>query len=645
MTSPSAVPTSAAAAPRREATGRAPAILAVLMLLALSTAVFAPVLKNGFVQWDDNVYVTENATVQRRDPGAVLHVFTEFVSGNYHPITQLTYWVEHRLVGLWPLAYHATNLGLHAANAALCFWLLRLLGCGLTPAFTGALLFCLHPLRAEPVAWVTGRKDLLSTFFYLLAAGAYLRYRARSSCLRYLTALGLFGLSLLSKATAVSLPLTLLLCDYLSERRLDRRAWLEKAPFLTLALAAGAAAVVARQSYQGVLQEGELGLWSTLTEGAYRITCYTLARTAVPTFSFFTPYPPSSLYPSAGVVSLAALVALAAGVALTVRYTRKIIFGAGWFFVAIAPSLAAPVVGYSADRFSYLPSVGLAYLAAEGFGWWHRRAGARLTLRIGLWCLLAAAAAGLALLSRQRAEVWRDSVSLWSDGIDLYAHAGTGDRNLALAHVYRAQGYRAAGELERALEDTRRAIQIHPETAEAYAEQGIIHVQRGALEAARADLHHALELQPDYLPARLQRAMLRQRMGDTTAALQDFDAALTRAPGDPAILNERGIALAASGALQQAIADFTQATEVAPGWPTPLVNRGIALLSLGETQGAMKDFDRTLAIEPNNAAAYFGRSQARAQRGDLVGAAQDEAAARELGYGAEASIGGRPKTP
>ena len=189
--------------------------ISLVLLLGLVYIVYAPVLDNAFVNWDDDVYVTENPLVRDVSPSGLKRIATSYVSGNYHPLTIASYAAEHRLFGLSARSFHLVNLLLHLSLCLLVFRFLRVLGLPPAGAFAGALLWALHPQRVEVVAWVSGRKDLLCTFFYLASCLAYLAYLEKRRLPPFLFSLVLFLLALFSKATAVTLPAALLLIDYL----------------------------------------------------------------------------------------------------------------------------------------------------------------------------------------------------------------------------------------------------------------------------------------------------------------------------------------------------------------------------------------------------------------------------------------------
>ena len=215
--------------------------LASALILVITFMAFAPCLQNSFVDsWDDNTYVRKNVLIRDLSWRNVTTVFSTFILATYLPVTMLTYMVDYQLVGLKPFGYHLTNLILHLLNCLLVFWLIGLLSRNILVSFITAILFGVHPIHVESVAWISERKDVLYAAFFLLSMICYCYYsRTLKTGKAYWLAVLFFVLSLLSKAMAVTLPFLLLLMDYFRGRKFDRRMILDKIPFLVLALGFG----------------------------------------------------------------------------------------------------------------------------------------------------------------------------------------------------------------------------------------------------------------------------------------------------------------------------------------------------------------------------------------------------------------------
>lgn len=594
----------------------------LVVLLLLTATVFSPVLYNGFTGWDDALYVTENPLVKALSWSAVPGIFSTFVSGNYHPLAVLLLAVEYRFFGPDPEPFHGISLLLHLVNTALVFRLLLLLmdcrysGIGGAPparedrtgcagALFGTLLFALHPMRVESVAWVSDQKDLLAAFFALFALSLYAGSGREKGVRRKAALILLFILALFSKATMVVLPPVLLLIDHL-RGALDRRAWLEKIPFFFAAAVFGVTAIAARASYQPVLQESSLGLGPTLSMGLYRFLCYYLARTVAPFTTAFPLYPAPAATTDAVIsgmtILVGAFVALCGLVALSLRWTRVVLFGSLFFFITLLPSLPVAVLGFSADRFSYLPSVALCFIAGAGFqkawsphpaGPW--RAPTLLPVAAGFICF------ALAMATFHQSRVWRTSVSLWSSALELYPATPGHEFN----------------------------------RAQAYHNRGLAWHKEGALDRALADLDSAVSLVPDWAAFLTARGMVHSARGEPAAAFNDFTRAIETGSGGGSPLVERGILHSQTGALAAAAADFKRALEIDPANAAARNNLGIVFLDSGEYVAAEEEFTRLLDQVPGSAAAFYGRAAAASALGEHRRALENLVRAEALGYPVE----------
>ncbi|MDH4197222.1 MAG: hypothetical protein OEW05_07445, partial [Candidatus Aminicenantes bacterium] len=319
--------------------------LILALILVLTAAVFSNSLRNEFIdELDDDIYIVNNTAVKDLSAAGLKTILTTFVAGNYHPLTMLSYAVEYRLFGLDPHAYHRTNRLLHGLNTALVFALVWSLWRRRAAAVLAALLFAVHPLRVESVSWISERKDVLYAFFFLAALLAYVSYmKDRTKRGRLAGAFVLFLLSLLSKPMAVTFPVVLLLIDVYLQRKLDRRAWLEKVPFFILAVVFGALTLTT-QDPGSTLQEmaGRYGFFERLFFPFYALAFY-LAKLFVPTgLSAYHYYPelvggrlPWEYYAAPlALLMVGLLVIRARG-----RLRRELIFGSLFFLVTISVTL------------------------------------------------------------------------------------------------------------------------------------------------------------------------------------------------------------------------------------------------------------------------------------------------------------------
>ena len=506
--------------------------LAVAGLLALATfALHARAGGYAFLQFDDNLYVTANPVVAAGlTTDGVRWAFTTLSVSNWHPLTWLSHMLDVQLFGLDPAAHHLVNVGLHAANAAILFLVLaRLTGTGLL-SVTVAALFAFHPLHVESVAWVSERKDLLSTLFGFLALAAYARHAARPSAPRLLAVLLLLAASLLSKAMWITAPFLLLLLDFWPLQRVaapwnpsDPRPppsprlpvahlLLEKAPLLLLCIAVGAVALVA-QARGGALNSLEmLPLVDRAGNSASSYLAY-LWKTIWPA-SLAAWYPMRE--GGAGWSDAAAALVLLGITAAAVRLHRRMPWASvGWFWYV---GMLVPVIGLvqvgsqaMADRYTYVPLIGIFVLVAWSLADLARTRAQRVALGAGA----AAVFAGLAATTWVQSGHWRDQVTLFS-----HALAATGPNGRA--HHLLSQGYIAEGRWPEALAHALEAARLDPTNPRTHKNLGFVLYRNGRVDEAIVSLERAIAIDPAYAEAHGNLAIAYGRKGRTEDAVREM---------------------------------------------------------------------------------------------------------------------------
>jgi tetratricopeptide (TPR) repeat protein len=540
------------------------------MIAAVTVAAFSPSLRNGFTSWDDDVYVTANPDIRGLTVRNAVKAFSSSY-GYYQPLTMLTYMADYGIRGLDPAVFHATSLFLHVVNALLVFLLLYRLSGSCAAGAAAALLFAVHPLRVESVAWITERKDVLSATFFLLSLLAYWAYVSGGARRCYWLCLLTLVLSLLSKPGAMSQPFVLLLMDYLAGRRLGLRSLLHKAPFFAVA------AVFAVVTFIMQRDSGAMNPYDSLMD---------LQKVLVPFYGIlfyigkiFLPVKLAALYPMpapADVLMNAALalspLVAAAAVYLCLRTrSRQLIFASLFFIITLLPVLQMVSVGPAivADRYTYIPMIGVCFFIAvtaariinSGLA---KNAAARKVV----YATLAALIVVYGVAAFQRCRVWENDLTLWDDCIGNYPSS--------LAYNNRGAAYGDRGAMDRAIADFDRAILFDPRQTRAYNNRGIAYLSKGMLAQALADFNTTVQLDPEH-----------------------YDA-----------YNNRGIVHDCSGEFDRALADFTRAIALKPDYAKAYVNRGMAYLRKGFYGRAVRDFDRAIELDPGNVTAAENRKRA-----------------------------------
>ena len=620
----------------RELVARTPAKgwgswLVPVLIAVVTFAAFLPALHNQFVNWDDDKNFLENPHYRGLGWTQLSWMWTTHM-GHYIPLTWMTFGLDYLLWGMNPRGYHLTNLLLHAANAVVFFFITRRLLTRALPspserghtlavsAAFAALVFAIHPLRVESVAWATERRDVLSGLFYLSAVLAYLRACDREERGRgwYWGAVALFAGALLSKSMAVNLPVVLMILDVYPLRRLGgsigwwskpaRRIYVEKIPFVLLAAAASAIAVMAQFSIHAALPLAQLSVPGRLAVSAYGLSFY-LGKMIVPVNLSPLYELPRTVSPWAMpfILSFGLAVAITA-IVLSLR-RRMLGLPAAWlaYLVVLLPVLGIFQSGpqIAADRYTYLAGLGWAILAGAGLlSSWSRLP----FLLIGLVVFIPV---GLGTLTWNQVHVWHDSKTLW-------AHALAIDPNSSVAQNDFGEALAQQGKLAEAIEHYRQALNIKPDYADAHYNLGGALAQQGKLADAIHHYQRALQITPGDADAHTNWGGALAQQGKLAEAAEHYQQALRIKPDHAAAHNNWGAALTRQGNLAEAIEHYRQAVNIKPDYADAHYNLGGALAQQGKLADAIHHYQRALQITPDDADAHIHWGLALAQQGRLA---------------------------
>lgn len=469
------------------------AILAVA-LVGVTVAVFLPVTRSGFVSFDDYSYVVENPHVQRGFTADSLRwAFTSSYQAVWQPVVWLSYMLDFTLHGLEPGGYHLTNLILHGLNVVLLFAFLVIATGHVWRSATVALLFGVHPLHVESVAWIAERKDVLSTVFWFLLLVAYVRYATRPSGSRACLVAVALGFGLMAKPMLVTVPLLLLLLDDwpLGRQGLASRLVLEKLPLFALAGASALVTLWAQTSGQALRGFDEIPFWARLANAVISYTRY-LEQTVWPSgLAVFYPHPGASV----SLVHAAASTAVLAGVTFFAIRSRArhpyLAVGWLWYCVTLLPVSGLIQTGAHAmaDRFTYVPLVGIFIAAVWGIA----ELASRLENR-RRWLVAVPACAVLILLC----VLARAQVGYWKDSIRLFERALAVTERNGVAHDMLGASFLRLGRTGEAIPHFLAALAIHPNRATAHYNLGAAYLSSGQVDPAIASLREAIRIRPDY---------------------------------------------------------------------------------------------------------------------------------------------------
>jgi tetratricopeptide (TPR) repeat protein len=566
-----------------------------LAIAAVTVVAFLPVLSNGFVSWDDDKNFLDNPHFRGLGPSQLHWMWTTFHMGHFVPLSWMTLGLDYTLWGLNPLGYHLTNLLLGAANAVLVYAIARRLfeksgwarleGRGdlvTLGAAIAALLFALHPLRVESVAWATERRDVLSAFFTMSSILVYLGAIDRERpAARYWAAVALFACALLSKATTMTVPAVLAILNVYPLKRLGgsagwwsdaaRRVYRELIPFALLSAGAAALSIVALHP------PDQLNLVQKLAVSAYSLAFYSW-KTIVP--ADLSPLYEMPQHVDPGelrfVLGYATVLGLAAAAWLSRRRAPAVTAALIAFAVISLPMLGVVQNGpqIAADRYTYHSAPALAILGATAFLMLPRPRA--LISVLGVVAVLAI----LATLTWTQTEVWRDSETLWTRVLEV-------DSTSAIAQSAMANVRYKQDRIDEGIAFSERAVALAPDYAEGHNSLGVGLARLNRAPEAIAEYHKALALKPDYDLAE----------------------------------NNLGIAMASVGLVDSAIVHYRRALELNPDNASAQVNWGNALVRLDRSNEAIPHYERALALQPSSADAHlnWGVALAReAKYGDAI---------------------------
>ena len=581
-------------------------------VVALCTAlVFLGSLRNGWVTWDDDKNFLENDAYRGLDAGQLDWMWHTFHLGHYVPLSWMSLGLDYTLWGMAPAGYHLTSLLLHVANAVLLYFVARRLVAAARGgddettgalAVTAALLWAVHPLRVESVAWITERRDVLSGGFYFTALLAYLRSRdERPGAGRwYAGAVIAFAAALLSKATAVTLPVLLLVVNVYPLRRLGgaagwwndaaRRVYRELAPFVALAGAASALTFVALQPVE------QLGVPGKLAVSSYSLVFY-LVKTLVPVGL-------APLYEMPAQVSLAtprfagavAMVALLAFAVWRAASRRPAVAACVVAFVGVSlPLLGVHQNGpqIAADRYTYDAGAALALLMAMAL-FAVPRAGRQLA---------AALIAALALLTVRQVGVWHDGESMWTQVVRVEPRSALGNNDLGNLLMQR-------GAVDSARIRYETAVAARPEYADAHADLGVAYARLGRLDDATREFSRAVAADPRHTTAHADWGSVLARLGQLDSAIAQYREALAIDPANADAEVNWANALVRAGRAAEADAHYRAALALRPQDVPAHLNWGAALAQRGRLDSAAAQFRAVLAVDPDQADARRYLAQA-----------------------------------
>ena len=595
--------------------------LAAAGVVLLTLAVFFPARHFGYVSYDDPEYVTGNRHVQAGLTWQGLRwAFTTTWSSYWHPLTWLSHMLDATLFGASPAGPHVVNVLLHAANALILFTVLRAATASVWKSALVAVLFAVHPLHVESVAWVAERKDVLSTFFALLTLGSYVRYCGAYGGARrtwYFVSVGCFAAAAMSKPTVVTLPCVLLLLDYWPLQRLPSESWREvaraliaavreKIPFFAISAGLSVITIVA-QRRNGVMQTlGHFSFGERLENACVSYTRY-LASTVWPTrLAVFYPHPGE--WPFLTFAVSVAVVALGMLLALSVaRRWPAIAVGWFWYVGVLMPTIGLVQVGDQAraDRYTYFALIGV-FVGAVWFAGelWQQFARWRVPLAVA-----AAGVVGACVVQTSR------QLARWHDNETLFRHALAVTVDNFVAHNNLANALVAKGDLDEAIAHFEKALAIQPEYAPPYNNLGTVFLELGRTDEALALLRKAVEVQPQFAEVRNNFGNALRQKGDLSGATAEYRRAIELRPDLAVAYENLGLVELDQRLMTEAIRDLRTAVAIEPRDGSAHAALGEALLANAQPDEGLAELRHSLTLAPDDPQAHYRLAEALLRTG------------------------------
>jgi len=576
-----------------------------LLLIAGVAAVYVRAAGFDFVDYDDPFYVTRNPQVLAGLTwDGIKWSFTTMHAGNWFPLVWLSLMLD-RTLGAAAGGFHLVNVAFHIANTILLFWVLKRYTKAVWASFFVAALFALHPLHVESVAWVTERKDVLSTLFWLLTMLAYVRYVEIPTTKRYVIICVIFALGLMSKSMLVTLPFVLLLMDYWPLRRLwpeDNnkevsigRLIREKIPLFVLSALVCVVTVIAQKN-AGAVSKIDIVPFSQRVGNALVSYCDYILKTFWPVdLAVFYPHPIKSLAGWKVAAALAVLLSITI-VVILLRRRRYLLVGWFWYLGTLVPVIGLVQVGGQAmaDRYTYIPLTGIFIMLAWLIGdilsqWKHRQ--------------LIAGVAGSAIIVALGAMTFVQ-VGYWRDTVTLFEHCALATPDNVIVHRYLGTGLAHKGDAESALREFEAALRFEPNETRTFYNIGLMLTSLGRTNEAIGYFNRVLEHKPGDADTCVALASIWTAKGDTERAVDSYRQGVKYNPEDAVLRGAFGLMLLQLNRVDEGIMELEQSVRIRAD-SSAYCNLGIAWAQKGQMSRAAEYYTKSIQLEPGNAKAHY----------------------------------------
>ena len=593
-----------------------------LVLAIITISIYWNLQHHEFVHMDDNAYVFANVHVQEGlTKASIKWAFTSIEAAFWHPLTWLSLMLDHQLYGLHAGGYHWTNLLLHTISTILLFLVFSSMTGSVWRSCFVAALFALHPLHIESVAWVAQRKDVLSSVFWMLTMYAYLVYVRQPGFWRYLLVMAMFVLGSMAKPMLVTLPFVLLLLDYWPLRRFPYalslreisphqeiqssgqrssifRLLLEKIPLIVVSVIFSVLVLITEHKDAAVASFSELSLFARIGNALVSYVAYIYKMIIPMNLAVFYPHPHPEMWPLWQVLlCLVVLICITAIVIFHLKRYSYLAVGWFWYLGTLVPVIGLVQVGSHAmaDRYTYIPLIGLFVIAAWGFfdlaSKWKK---GRIIIP-AIACLVLCA---LALSTLVQLRHWQSSLTLFS-------HALAVTKGNYLAHSSIGAAYLSTNEIDEAIAHYSAAVKFRDDYALAYFGLGFSYVLKGDYQQALSNYTKALKIDPNYFNVHYQMAILLLKMNRLEEAMMHGTKAIALKPGFSGSHTALGNIHLHKGNYDQAVHEYSISLKLSPGQAGVHNNLAMVFMRQNKIDEAASHFQEALRLEPEYANAHF----------------------------------------
>jgi protein O-mannosyl-transferase len=567
-------------------------------IILLTVIAYLPAFSNGFTNWDDQAYVTDSTLIRSLSAGNILTFFkTLQVEGNYHPLTLISFALDYKLFGFNPTGYHTVNILLHLFNVCLVFLLIQKLFKTEFITIATTLLFAIHPMHVESVAWVSERKDILYVLFYLAGLWCYVKYLDEKKQKFIINTVLCFVLSLLSKGQAVTFPLALMIIDYIRNGKLSIKSVLVKAPLLILSLLAGIVAIYAQREDNATELYIHYAIAGRIVVTGYAFAHYILKLILPVELAAVYPYPDNINGVFNYLVYLSLIIPIGFVVLIWVlRKNRVVLSGLLFFLLNIVLLLQLMPVGYAiiAERYTYLSYLGLFWATAYGIHYIIQKIA---TTRLVIITFCCGYVIVLIYFCFERTHVWHDSSTLWEDELSQFTNVPLAWNNIGMI-------YGSKNDPGNARECFNHAISIYPDYPSALANRSLAYIQLGLYDSAIRDDNKALRMEPANEGAHQNRSIAFAMTGKADSSLMDCDWLVAHCPDDISVHVNRGLSCISAQKYDSAVFEFSWIISRHPDNEVAYFHRAIANIMLNKPDNAINDYNKALELKKDDWQVY-----------------------------------------